>query len=445
MRLLFVFFLALSVLIPAGCGKVPSGTGKRPPSKAVVSAVKAVRKDLPEIVEAIGSAEAFDAVEIKSRADGIITGVHFKEGERIAKGRLLFTIDQAPYREKLLESRALVRKAEAGLKRSEADYLKAVAMEQESAANYDKSVTGVSRLKADYEKEEAYRRNAEETEKRYAGLLAGGFIPQEEYDKAKTELEAYSASAKAKSEEIRNADASVRASAASLESAKASRDASRAAIDDARAQLEVYRAQAESSEINLGYCSITSPIDGIAGTVLVKQGNLVKASGEQPLVLINRPDPIYVACSVPERYLSSVRNVINKGKVMAETSDGSRATGRLVFVDNAVDVKTGTVLVKALFKNPDGRLWPGQFIKSEIVIGVAKDAVVVPSTAVQNGQKGDYVFIAGDDGRAKLSYVKAGHDYNGETVVLSGVKEGEMVVTDGFLKLVDGSPLSISK
>ncbi len=434
-----VFILILTV----GCGgdSVKKNKG-RAASKVIVSTAMAQKKDIFNALEVIGSVEPLSSVEVKSQANGIITEVHFNEGDFVKEGDLLFTIDQAPYIENLEQTRAQVKKSEAGLKKAESDYIRSFSLQQEARANYDKAVALVKQLEADYEKEVIYRKNAMDTEERYRRLLAGGFTTQEQYDKTKTDLDVLNATVRSRVEEIRNAQASVRASAASLESAKVSSDAYQAAVQDAKAQLDISRAQFQMADLELDYCTIKSPMSGVVGSIFVKRGNLVKASGDQTLVSINQIKPVHVACSVPEKYLPSLMKIIGKGEMQVFLTDGVLLKGKLVFIDNQIDKLTGTILIKAIFNNEERKLWPGQFIKSRILLDKLEDAVVIPSIAVQTGQKGKYVFVLGKDSKVYVKYVSTGPELDGEIAVLSGVNQNDIVITDGFLKLTDGMEVS---
>src|SRR5437762_6857107 len=213
----------------------------------------------------------------------------------------------------------------------------------------------------------AARDQARSQERRYQELLDKNFVSKEAYAQIRTNAETAGAVAKA----------------------------SEAALEQAR--------------LNLEYCTIRSPLDGFVGRVLLQAGNLVKANDVNPLVVINQVRPIYVNFAIPEQSLPEVR------KRMAEAPlDGERRPadpgqthpkGRLIFVDNAVDPSTGTIRLRAQFDNDDDALWPGQFVNLSVRLYDEPDAIVVPSTSVQTGPEGQYVYLVGEDMTAELRRV----------------------------------------
>ncbi len=219
----------------------------------------------------------------------------------------------------------------------------------------------------------------------------------------------------------------------------------------ARAQeatVHAGEAAIENSKVSLSYCSIYAPIDGRTGAYQVYPGNIVKAD-DTVLVVINQVHPIYVTFAVPEQYLNEVRDYQARGPLVVEAHIPSDtrppSLGELTFIDNAVDIPTGTIKMRATFKNPDNRLWPGQFINVVMRLSVQHNATVVPSQAVQTGQVGKYLFVVKPDSTADLRTVSAGETVGGETVINKGVAPGEIVVTDGQLLLAPGSKVDIKK
>ena len=210
-----------------------------------------------------------------------------------------------------------------------------------------------------------------------------------------------------------------------------------------KAVVQGDEAAAETARLNLGFCRIRAPITGRTGSLLVHRGNLVQANSEQPLVVIHQIQPVRVNFSVPEQYLNEVRN--SKGgeslPVTAYLPPGSSvaAQGRLSFLDNKVDEATGTILLKATFPNEDRLLWPGQFVNVVLTVATLPGAVVVPSQAVQPGQKGDQVFVVTPESRVELRAVTAGRRVGDDLVIEQGLNAGERVVTDGQLRLVPGA------
>jgi multidrug efflux system membrane fusion protein len=180
---------------------------------------------------------------------------------------------------------------------------------------------------------------------------------------------------------------------------------------------------------------------------MVHAGNLVRANDTTPLVVINQVTPIYVSFAIPEAQLPDFKRYLGQGSVhvTARPPNDTRpaSTGRISFVDNAVDQTTGTIKIKGTFANDDRRLWPGQFVNVTVTEAIDPRAVVVPSVAVQTGQQGQYVFVVKSDDTVELRPVTVARASEMETVIKNGVQPGERVVTDGHLRLVTGSRISV--
>jgi len=197
------------------------------------------------------------------------------------------------------------------------------------------------------------------------------------------------------------------------------------------------KAAVETASVNLQYCDIYSPIDGRTGNLMVHQGNVVKAN-DVPLVTINQVRPIYVTFSIPEQFLAEVKkyNGLRPLKVIARLpNDPQPAEGALSFFDNAVDTATGTIKLKGTFANSESKLWPGQFADVSVTLTTQPKAIVVPSQAVQTGQKGQYVFVVKPDNTAEQVNVNVARTVDGQAVIASGLQAGDTVVTDGQLRL----------
>ncbi len=203
------------------------------------------------------------------------------------------------------------------------------------------------------------------------------------------------------------------------------------------------RALLEDAKVQLSYCYINSPINGRTGSLQIHAGNLIKANGDNPLVTINQVVPIYVGFSVPERHLPeikkfmAIRQLDVEAIVPAEGQDPEQ--GMLSFLDNTVDVSTGTVKLKGTFANPEQRLWPGQFVNVILTLTERPNSILVPSRALQTGQSGQYVFVVKSDFTVELRPVVTGDTLDDSTMIESGLKAGEIVVTDGQLRLVPGA------
>ena len=174
-------------------------------------------------------------------------------------------------------------------------------------------------------------------------------------------------------------------------------DALHNSADALDAAVRADRAAVEAARLNLGYCTIRSPIDGRTGSLLVQRGNVVKAIDGGPLVVINRIDPVFVSFSVPDKRLAEIQAARAARKLAVEAripgEEARPIAGELTFLDNAVDRATGTVRLKGTFANRERRLWPGQFVNVVLSIATRTDAIVVPAQAVQTGQAGTFVFV----------------------------------------------------
>jgi multidrug efflux system membrane fusion protein len=206
------------------------------------------------------------------------------------------------------------------------------------------------------------------------------------------------------------------------------------------------RAAVESARVQLQHATIYAPMAGRTGALMVHRGNLVRANDATPLVVINQVTPINVAFAIPESQLPGVREYMARGELQVEAvpANGETASsGRVTFVDNAVDQATGTIRLKGTFANRDRRLWPGQFVNVVLKLTTEPDAVVIPSVAVQTGQQGQYVFVVKADETTELRPIAVSRTSGGDAIVKEGLAAGETVVTDGQLRLVSGSRISV--
>jgi multidrug efflux system membrane fusion protein len=210
-----------------------------------------------------------------------------------------------------------------------------------------------------------------------------------------------------------------------------------------KAAAQADRAAVEQARLELEYCTIRSPITGRTGSLLVHQGNLVKAIDGGPLVVINRLDPVRVAFAIPQRRLAEVKRAREAHVLSVEAlipgEEARPLHGELTFVDNAVDAGTGTIRLKGTFPNPERRLWPGLFVKVRLTLSTTTGAIVVPSQAIQEGQSGSFVFVVRKDLTAEARPVVVDGEIDGQTVVSRGLEAGETVIIDGQLRVVPGA------
>src|SRR3954454_9359515 len=218
--------------------------------------------------------------------------------------------------------------------------------------------------------------------------------------------------------------------------------ADRALIDSARAQLQAQQGAVDAARVSLDYTQIKSPINGQTGNLGVKVGSLVTAN-QTELTTIARVQPVLVTFTVPAIHLGTIKTHMSGGKLPVTATPQDTAAqpsvGTLTFVDNAVDMTTDTIKLKATFDNPDRRLWPGQFARVSLRLTTLDHATVVPSQAVQTGQDGQYVFVVKDDQTVEQRTVTIGQRVADDTVVENGLKPGETIVTEGQLRFDPGS------
>ena len=245
--------------------------------------------------------------------------------------------------------------------------------------------------------------NADQEAKRYAGLAEKEYVTAQQNDAAQTTAAANSATLAA----------------------------SKAAVDQAR--------------LNLQYATIRAPIAGRTGSLRVREGNLVRATDTAPLVTINQIQPILVRFAVPAGNLPAIQRYRGEHiAVLAEPAAGGAASeGALAFVDNMVDTATGTILLKGGFANTNGALWPGEFVNIRLRLFVDQEALVVPASAVVSGQQGSFVFVIQPDSSAVTRPVKVDRTADDLAIVSGQLKPGDRVVTDGQLRLRQGTKVQI--
>lgn len=220
-------------------------------------------------------------------------------------------------------------------------------------------------------------------------------------------------------------------------------------IDQARTNVKALQASVVADEatlqnlnVQLSYAVIRAPISGRLGTVAYKVGSNVKASDPTPLVTINQIRPVYVAFSVPQSYVERIHEAMARGVVPVQASlpsgEGPPEHGRVAYLENAVDTSTSTISVKALFPNPQERLWPGAYVNVSMTLRTEPHALVVPAQTVQVSQHGTYVFVIKPDNTVEMRPVTVDRTVGQESVIAKGLKRGERVVVNGQLRLVDG-------
>jgi multidrug efflux system membrane fusion protein len=357
----------VGMILAAGCSRGNRNAGV--PGVPVLIA-KAIATNVPVRIDPppVGHVMAISTVTIHSQIQGMISVIHFREGQEVKKGDPLFTIDPRP--------------TQAALDQARADL-------QRDAAQLEYATVNFAREQK---------------------LFDAKIISRDELD------------------------------------------TNQAALDTATGVVAADKAAITNALLNLEFCHIDSPVDGVTGGLQSYVGNVVKAP-DDALLTINQIHPIYVAFAVPEQYLPEIKRQMRDKNLKVSASfqnmDGAPPQGDLTFIDNSVDETTGTILLKATFPNEDRALWPGQFVQVELTLSELTNAIVVPTQAVQTGQTNQFVYVVKPDPtNATIQVVEErsvtiGINYENKTVVERGLQAGEMVVTDGQLRLAPGVKVSV--
>jgi multidrug efflux system membrane fusion protein len=377
---------------PGGGGPGSGKGGRRGMGGDVpVTVASAVKRDVPVEVQVIGNVEAYATISVKAQVTGQLVASYFNEGDFVHKGDKLFSIDKRPL---------------------EAAYNQAL-------ANASRDEAALGQAEANEARDAAQAKYLDTQAKRYADLFSSGVISKDQ------------------SEQVR----------ASADAMAQSVQADRAAIQSAKAAIAASRATAENAKVQLGYTEIPSPIDGRTGNVTVKTGNVVTANNME-LMTINQVEPIYVTFSVPEAQLPAIKRYMAQGKLVVsarpqDIDTGVEDQGTLTFVDNAVDTTTGTIKLKGTFPNKGHKLWPGEFVRVMLRLTTQRDAIVVPNEAIQTGQNGQFVYVVKQDRTVESRPVTTGSRVEQDMVVNEGLEVGEVVVTEGQLRLAPGSKVVV--
>ena len=404
MRRWLALGVACASVTISGCSS-RAGVGRVPPPP-VVSVVAARTMDVPIQASPIGTTNALQRVSIRARVRGFLKEQHFEEGAEVKAGQLLFVIDEEPFRAQLDANRAKLDEAKAALE----------AAKQSKAREVAKAQLDVNQAQLDF---------ARVDERREQALLKRNASTVEDAER-KTTLR-------------KRAEPEVEAAQASLEQAKADYDTNLLA---AQAQVEAAQAAVREAEINLGYCRMSSPIDGRAGEAKIKLGNLVGPSqGSQDyteLTTVQQLDPMGVDIQVASRYLDRAVELIRKGlpvKIARPGVEGDEDypyAGTAYFIDNTINPTTSTFLIKARVANPGRKLLPGEYVKVNVTVGTVPGAVVVPEQAVIETQAGPTVYTVDKQGKVAVAPVRATFTHQGLRVLESGLEPGQRVIVEGL-------------
>lgn len=212
-----------------------------------------------------------------------------------------------------------------------------------------------------------------------------------------------------------------------------------AAVANARAT----EALIQQTKLNIEFATIIAEVDGKLGVLPLRAGNFVRQAENVAMGTITQMNPILVQFNVPERWLPQIRAALNAGEVpvqaLGDGETGPPAQGTLVFVDSTVDVATGTIQLRARFDNPEGALWPGQYVRVTVVPTIEQDAISIPSAAVQTGQQGRYIFVLAPDGTARRRPVQLVRNVGDRAVVRGEITAGDKIIVDGAQRVTEGA------
>ena len=393
MNRIFATLCTLITLPLASCSRVVAHANTTPSEGVPVRTTRAVIEDVPLEITAVGNVEAIERVEVKPRIGGQIRSVAFTEGQQVTKGQLLFTLDRDTlYRQQAQQQAELDRDA------AMEQQAEAVAARDAASEKQRRSEAGIARKLGEL------------------GVLSSQSVSQ---------------------------------TVSISDSASAGVRADQAAITAAVGAVKVDRARLAQTQLQMNFADVVAPISGRAGAAMVKTGNVVREN-DTTLVTLLQLAPIHVTFGIPEQSLAEVQRLSAQGplEVEAGTEATTMVKGRLDFIDNAVDVSTGTVRLKASFANTDGSLWPGKFVNVRLRLRVESGKLVVPESAVQEGVDGRYAWRV-EANLATMVPVKVERSYrqqdtNGSLISLAVLGDGELrpgdaVVTEGQLRLTPGA------
>jgi multidrug efflux system membrane fusion protein len=349
-------------------GDPDGGRGKgaaagSPPVPVLVQ--RTTLRDLPIMLDGLGSVAAFYTVTVHSRVDGELVKVGFQEGQVVKKGDLLALIDPRPYD-------AALHQAEGNLAKNQATLV-------DAKLNLDRNIN----------------------------LRKDNLIAQQAVDDQK------------------------------------------ALVGQFEGQVLSDQAAVEIARLNVAYSKITSPLDGVTGLRQIDPGNIVHAADPGGIVVITQLDPIAVLVTLPEDVLTDVTQEMAKGPLTAHaySRDGKTdyGEGKVALVDNQINQATGTLRLKAIFPNPDHRMWPNQFVRVRVELSVIKDALVVPAAVVQRGPNGAFAYVVKSDDTVENRPIQVGVTQEDQAQITSGLSAGELVVTDGQYKLRPGARVAYKK
>jgi membrane fusion protein, multidrug efflux system len=417
--LLLLVLVGLYFVLPPSKNRAQSAepAPKAKNKAVVVTTAKVQLAPVPITVEAIGNVEALESVSVQPQISGLLKKVFFSQGAFVHKGQLLFEIDSR------LQS-ASIALIEAQIARSQATI-------RQAKANLAKSSTLIVVAEANLKRDQAQQKFAALEVERYKQLLDKSYVALEQYQMYQNTLI--------------SAEATLVADQAAIANARAQVQAEQAALQTALSSLKADQASLASARIQMGFSKIYAPISGKTGPILINAGNNVQANNSA-LVNIKRLSPIAVSFSVPEKHLADFQKAFRQTGVPVKARlKGDSAViglGRLVFVDNTINKNNGTVVLKASFENADADLWPGLYVNISAELGIQKNALKIPATAIQKGPQGDFVYTVVKQ-KAQLKPVVVDRIVQGTAIIAQGLKAEQEVIVTGQMALAPGASVKI--
>ena len=406
--------LLMTALVFSHCG----GAAKEKPAPAPVPVVVAsvIQKTVPIFSECTARTDAKDTVEVRARVEAFLDGIHFEEGRPVKQGQLLFTLDKRRYEAELQSAKAQRTKAQADLE-------------------FARDKVTVDTAKAKLDQAKAQLRKADLDVNRLEPLAKEKAVPQQDLDNALVAQEV--------------ARSNMAASQATYENVVLNQKVS---IDQATAAVSAGESAVNNAELNLSYCTVTAPLNGLIGQRLVSKGNLVGRGEPTLMATISALDPLRVSFAVSEaEYLKIARRMGKAARnplpIELILADGTvhPHKGKVTIAERAVDEKTGTLTIVAEFPNPERIIRPGQFGRVRGVIDTAENAILVPQLAVMEEQSARTVYVVDSSNKVAVRTVVLGDRVEDLFVVKEGVKPGERVITEGLQKVRPGMTVTPSE
>ena len=411
-----VSVLTVSLLLTAACSKTktPHTAAQAAPPAVVV--VSVAQKTVPIYSEYVGQTQADNTVELRARVEGVLQKVYFREGAPVKKGQLLFTIDKRAFQAAVQSAKALALKAVSDLAQAQ-------------------QRTDVLQAQAELADAQAVLTRADQDVARLAPLAKEKAVTEQDLDAAIANQKSARASVDAKRANLTNLEAAVKYT-----------------IERARAEVSAANARVVQAELDLSYCDIYSPINGIIGFLQVDEGNLVGRGDATLLATVSASDPLLVDFNVSEiEYLK-----LTDPETVGQRRDDLRFElllsdesvhphyGQFRVLDRTVDPQTGTMKVEASFPNPGSYLRPGQFARVRVAVAEKENAILVPQRAVQELQGTKTVMVVDQENKVAVRSVRLGDKVDKDIVVLDGLNAGERVIVEGMQKVRPGAQVSPS-